>query len=224
MPVSRRCVSLACCTLLLTAALGASANSIGPQGTPTPRPAAAATTGPAWKDLSLVQKEVLKPLEPEWNGMPGARKRKWLTMAHRYAELSPEQQARMQERMGAWATLTPEQRRIARENYARARKLQPDQKSAEWQQYQQLSEEEKKHFAEQTRARKGVASLPPPAFQDRAKLVPPPKSVLKKELQPVPAPSSPPAVRAPVPAPTQPAQQSSMPPTAQPQPAPSAAN
>jgi hypothetical protein len=90
----------------------------------------------------------------------------------------------MQERMGAWANLTPEQRRIARENYARARKLQPDQRNAEWQQYQQLSEEEKKRLADQANTRKGVASIPSPAAQDRGKLIPPPKSVLKKELQP----------------------------------------
>lgn len=176
-------VRLVCGAILLLSGLGAAANSIGPQQGTAPRQAAVAT-GPQWKDLSQAQQDVLKPLEPEWNRMPGARKRKWLAMAHRYSELTPEQQARMQERMGAWVTLTPEQRRIARENYARARKLKPDQRSAEWQQYQQLSEEEKKKFAEQERMKKGVASLPPPAAQDRIKLLPPPKSALKHELQP----------------------------------------
>jgi hypothetical protein len=203
MPLPPFRIRTVCCALLLTATLGAAANSIGPQQAPSPRQTIAAT-GPQWKDLSAAQQEVLKPLAPEWDRMPGARKRKWLTMSDRFARLSPEQQARMQERMGAWATLTPEQRRIARENYARVRKLQPDQRSAEWQQYQQLSEEEKKKFAEQARAKKGVATLPTPAAQDRRKLVPPPKSVLKKELQPLPAQSALPPQGAPAATPPSP--------------------
>jgi hypothetical protein len=173
---------LACCAILLLATLGAAANSIGPQTAPVVRQAAS-TSGPQWKELPQTHQEVLKPLEPEWDRMPGSRKKKWLTMADKYSAMTPEQQARMQERMGAWATLTPDQRRIARENYARARKLQPDQRSAEWQQYQQLSEEERQKLAEQAKTKQRLTSLPPPHAQDKGKLTPPPKSALKKELQ-----------------------------------------
>jgi hypothetical protein len=95
----------------------------------------------------------------------------------------------MQERMRDWVTLTPDQRRVARESYARAEKLGPDQKSAKWQEYQQLSEEQKNRLAEEALAKKRVTNLPTPT-QDKGKIVPPSKAALKlpQHAQPVSTP------------------------------------
>jgi len=112
-------------------------------------------------------------------------------MIKRYPSLTPDQQARMQERMRDWVTLTPEQRRVARESYARAKKLEPDQKSAKWQEYQQLSDEQKNRLAEEAQAKKRVANLPTPT-QDKGKIIPPSKSALRvdRHVQPTLAPDA----------------------------------
>lgn len=94
----------------------------------------------------------------------------------------------MHERMRDWAKLTPEQRRVARESYSRAKRLEPDQKTAQWEEYQQLSDEQKKKLAEEAVARKRVTNLPP-AVPDKNKLVPPSKSVLRQQPAPVLAPA-----------------------------------
>ena len=86
----------------------------------------------------------------------------------------------MQERMRDWAKLTPEQRRVARESYSRTKMLEPDRKTAQWQEYQQLSDEQKKKLADEAVVRKRVTNLPP-ATPDKTKLVPPSKSVLRQQ-------------------------------------------
>jgi hypothetical protein len=101
-------------------------------------------TKPLWTELSPAQQQALMPLAAEWDRLDPFRKKKWLEIGSKFAAMKPDEQARVQERMREWAKLTPEQRRVARESFARAKKLNPDQKSAQWQQYQQLSEEQKK--------------------------------------------------------------------------------
>jgi hypothetical protein len=178
------------CACLLLIAVAASANSVGPQHPePSARPSAAVGGGTQWKDLSPAQQEILKPLAADWNSMSASQKKKWLALGARYSTMTSDQQSRMQERMQDWAALTPEDRRAARESYSRAKKLEPEQRTAEWQQYQQLSEEEKQKLAERAQARKRVTTLPP-AAQDKNRITPPPKSVLKQELQPVTPPVS----------------------------------
>ncbi|HYC42857.1 MAG TPA: DUF3106 domain-containing protein [Noviherbaspirillum sp.] len=148
-----------------------------------------ATSKPLWKELSAPQQQALAPLESEWDILEPVRKNKWLAIANRFGSMKPEEQQRMQERMRDWVKLTPEQRRLARENYVRAKKLNPDEKSAQWEQYQQLPEEEKKKLATDTAAKKKVATLPPPSKQDnQAKPLPPikatPKPVLEQSVTP----------------------------------------
>jgi len=76
--------------------------------------------------------------------MEDARKEKWLAIGNRYARMTPAEQLRVQDRMREWVKLTPVQRRAVRENYTRANKLNADQKSAQWKEYQQLSDEQKR--------------------------------------------------------------------------------
>lgn len=119
-------------------------------------------SGPTWTALSTSEQQALAPLASEWDKLKPDSKKKWLTISKRYAAMKPTEQTRLQERMRDWVKLTPDQRRIVRENYARANKLDTEQRARRWQQYQQLSDEQKKEFA--TRAKphhKHVTTLPP---------------------------------------------------------------
>lgn len=112
-----------------------------------------------WNELTLAQQHALAPLVGEWNKMEFPRKEKWLVIGNKFTAMQPAEQERMQERMREWVKLTPAQRRSARESYARAKKLNADKKSAQWKQYQQLSEEQKKKLA-QNKLPKHIATLP----------------------------------------------------------------
>ncbi|MBC7415912.1 MAG: DUF3106 domain-containing protein [Herminiimonas sp.] len=138
------------------------------------------SAGPLWKDLLPIQQQALSPLATEWDKLDATHKSKWLTMSKKFVSMKPEDQARIQERMRAWVALTPDQRRVARESYARTKKLNTDQKSAQWEQYQQLPEEQKKKLAAEA-AKNKVAT--PPSSQSKVKVVPTLKSATKPVLQ-----------------------------------------
>ena len=126
-----------------------------------PAPAAAVSEKPMWKELSLAQQVALDPLKGEWDRMEAIRKQKWLEIANRYSSMKADEQQRVQERMRAWLKLTPEERRLARENYTLSKKIGKDQKSAQWEQYQQLPEEEKRKLAADAASKKHITNLPP---------------------------------------------------------------
>jgi hypothetical protein len=130
---------------------------------------------PLWKDLTPIQQQALEPLTGEWDKMEGLRKKKWLEVAARYSSMKPEEQQRLHERMREFIKLTPEQRRQVRQTYARTQKLDPGEKSAQWEQYQQLPEEQKQKLAAAANAKKQVANLPSPS-QGKVKTVPPIKA------------------------------------------------
>lgn len=101
---------------------------------------------PSWSELSAEQKRVLAPLSGEWDKMDGFRRKKWLGIAQRYQSLSPDEQARMQRRMTAWAKLTPDERKRARDRYKSLQKAPPEKKEAvkqKWEEYKVLPESEK---------------------------------------------------------------------------------
>ena len=101
---------------------------------------AAATKAPNWAELTPAQKEILAPLEPEWNGMEVQRRKNWLKRAERYPNMTPEQQQRMGSRMREWAKLTPEQRKQAREKFKNMQRLPPEKRQEikrKWDQYQE---------------------------------------------------------------------------------------
>jgi hypothetical protein len=123
-----------------------------------------------WKDLSPAQQQALEPLAAEWDDIEPIRKQKWLGIARRYEHMKADEQARVHERMREWIRLSPEERRQVRQNYARAQKLNPSQKAVSWEEYQTLSDEQKKELAARVPARKQVVNLPTPA---QAKLATP---------------------------------------------------
>jgi hypothetical protein len=151
----------------------------------------APSSKPAWADLTPAQQTALAPLAPEWDELETARKNKWLAIGNQFATMSSAEQQRVQKRMSEWVQLTPQQRRIARDSYSRAKKLPPNQKSARWQQYQELPDEQKEKLAN-SRIEKRVATLPP--VHSKNKTGPPIKSTHRPELEqaltPKPAPPS----------------------------------
>jgi hypothetical protein len=170
---------------------------------PAPAPAKAPPTAkapatkphdkPLWANLSHPQQVALEPLAAEWNRMEGIRKQKWLEIANRFSSMTPDEQARVHERMRDWIKMTPEERRVVRENYTRTKKIDPDQKSQKWEQYQQLPEEQKKELAAQAasaRAKKQIANLPTQA-QSKVKTVAP----IKRSPAPAPAACAPGTVK-----------------------------
>ena len=102
----------------------------------------------------------------------GLGKKKWLEIANHFSSLKPDEQQRVHERMRDWVKLTPEQRRVARENYARTKKIEPARKSAQWEQYQQLPEDQKIKLAADAANKKQLA-VPPSAAQKGLKPLPP---------------------------------------------------
>jgi hypothetical protein len=135
---------------------------------------------PLWSELTPSQQQILAPLSPDWDQLDSLRKKKWLAFAKKYPTMKPEEQQRVQERMREWAKLTPEQRRSARESYVHAKKIDPDKKSEKWQQYQNLSEEEKKKLAAEAESKKRVTNLPKATdSKNKAQTRPSPKTMVE---------------------------------------------
>lgn len=165
---------------------------------------------PFWAELTPAQQLALAPLQSEWSKIDSFRKKKWLQISSRFNNMKPDEQQRLQENMRAWAKLSPEERRHAREVYSRTKTLDAEQKSAQWQQYQQLPDTEKKQLATDIPAKKNVANLPKTGSVPAIK----PPNVLG-----VPVAKSPPAVVVPGAAPASPAALAIQPATPAPVPA-----
>ncbi len=127
---------------------------------------------PLWAALTHQQRLALAPLAPVWDKMDEIRKKKWLEIANKYAAMKPDEQSRVQERMQIWMKLTPEQRMQARENFARTTQIKPERKSAQWQEYQQLSDDQKKHLANVANKQKSITNLPPESQRSVKPLAP----------------------------------------------------
>ena len=165
---------------------------------------------PLWRDLSSSQQVALAPLEPQWDRMEGLRKRKWLEMSSRFASMPPSEQQRVHERMRQWMRLTPEQRERARENFSKTNRLAGD-KSADWENYKQLSPDQKRDLARAAAARKPApVALPPEAPAIITPMPCPPNTTRRgaecivigaPDVAPAATASTPPAVGAPATAP-----------------------
>ena len=179
----------------------------GNQAAPASSTTAKPEEKPFWADLTDAQKNALAPLATEWSKIDLFRKKKWIEVASRYAALKPAEQQRLQVRMREWAKLSPEQRRVAREMYTRTKTLAPNEKSAQWLEYQQLPDAEKRRLATAAAGKKRVANLPPPVLVHGS-----PNSVSPASVLPVAKPATskaplalpPPLPTAPPPLPTAP--------------------
>jgi hypothetical protein len=162
MTIRSRALHLVAAVIVATVGAAASAQSTLPAPAPvTPPVVAKPTAKSSWKELTLPQQVALDPLKGEWDNMEPVRRQKWLEIANRYASMKADEQQRVQERMRAWLKLTPEERRVARENYTLSKKIGKDQKTAQWERYQQLPEEEKRKLAADAASKKQITNLPP---------------------------------------------------------------
>lgn len=118
---------------------------------------------PAWGELTTEQRQILAPLEADWNNLGPERKRKWIGIAKRYPTMKPDEQVRVQRRMQAWAKLTPKERQAARERYRKMEKLPPDKKQGlkqQWEEYNRLPEHERHKLGSTPRKPAGAARPP----------------------------------------------------------------
>lgn len=128
-------------------------------GTPPGNAHAQNPSDPAWRNLTEEQHEALAPLAGEWDSYDRTRKRKWLKIAERYRNLSPEGKKRLQERMPELAHLSPEERIRTRQNFQHAYTLSPEEREAKTQGFQELPDDKKKALAAKATERQ-VAPTP----------------------------------------------------------------
>lgn len=167
--------------------------------------------GPGWGLMTRSQKLALYPLAERWDYMTESQKRRWMALAETFSGMPEQEQDRLHERMTAWAGLSAQQRSQARLNFAATRSLSPVDIQAEWEAYQDLSDEKKKKLAASAPKPHGAATALKPIASKRLAHVPaptearaiepnPPKVVLPlasavrvpSTPEPVPLPAAPP--------------------------------
>lgn len=97
----------------------------------------------AWLALTKRQKQALAPLSEKWGELTPQQKQKWLTLARGFFQLTDPEQMVLHGRMREWAALSPRQRALARFNFNSTMSMSIEDKRAQWEAYQQLSDDEK---------------------------------------------------------------------------------
>lgn len=190
--------------LLVCGALLASAAAQTPSAAPAGAPATALAAAPKpsgsgqWKQLSPQSKAALAPLAERWGELSDTQRSKWLTIAANFGQLSEAEQQVMHSRMREWVALSPAQRNQARLNFNTLQGVSKDQKKSRWDEYQALSDEEKRKLSAGTLQgpAKTTASSARPMTTDRlvqptvrtvpAAALPPRAPIDPKTLLPVP--------------------------------------
>lgn len=164
-----------------------------------------------WKQLKPHEKAALAPLAAPWGELTETQRSKWLAIAQQFDKLSASEQQVMQARMKEWVALSPVQRNQARLNFNTVQNLSKDEKKSRWDEYQALSEEEKRKLTAGVLApaktaapsRRPVASdrLVQPTVRSMPSAALPPRTPIdRKTLLPLPAVPTAPAASADVPA------------------------
>jgi hypothetical protein len=157
---------------LVICTLGIHASAVLAQATPSATPGKAPAIPEkkpdgTWEGLKPTQKEILAPLESDWDYMLPDSRKKWIQVANIYPKMSPQDQQRLQSRMTSWSNLSQKERRIARENYLSSLKFPAEKKAEAWTAYQKLSDEQKKKLAE-SQAKKKPNAINAPTLQQHA--------------------------------------------------------
>ena len=129
-------------------------------GSPSSASKTAPATKPYWSELSAEQQQALRPLASHWHALNPGHKRKWLALSRNYANMSADDQTTLHSRMIEWAALSNQQRAQARLNFAEVKRVPADERKAKWEQYQALSEEEKRRLAERAPAKPRGGAIP----------------------------------------------------------------
>ena len=116
------------------------------------RAASAATlpddSKPRWTDLTPAERQSLEPLREVWGTLTQGHRRKWQVLAKNNPHMSESDRERLHSRMVDWAALSPKEREQARVNFAETKKLPADARTATWEAYQALSDQEKQALLE----------------------------------------------------------------------------
>ncbi len=144
-PGARRAALIAAATgalvaLVLAASFARAAEDFAPEPA---RRSLLPLAQPLWSDLKAKQREILAPLEPQWNALPSTSKRAWVKLADRVPRMRGADREKALERVREWASLTPEQRKLARNNFRLAHNLNPEEVHANWEQYSQMTPEQR---------------------------------------------------------------------------------
>jgi len=165
---------------------------------PASSPKAVSTTKPLWSELTAEQQQALKPLGTHWNTLNIGQKRKWLALSRNFGSMSADDQSTLHSRMIEWAALSNQQRAQARLNFAEVKRIPADERKVKWEQYQALSDEEKRKLAERAPPKPRGAAIPVRPVSSQ-KLVPVPaitpggQHTPRILLAPPPAPAAAPA-------------------------------
>jgi hypothetical protein len=139
---------------------------------------------PLWSDLTVAQQVSLKPLAANWGSLGEAQKRKWMAIATNYPKLSTDEQIKLHSRMTDWAALSQHQRAQARMNFAETKLATPSQKTATWQAYQALSQDEKKKLVSLGDTKgPGVAAVARPVSPQKLASIPVSRPAPKQGLK-----------------------------------------
>lgn len=144
----RLAVAAIAATVLFTPAAAQTA----PATTARKSPVAPRPSQPTWSELTPAQKEALAPLSADWDGFEHDRKLKWLEVAKKYPQLSPDGKARLHQRMGEFGKLSAEQRRNVRENFRKAYELPIDRRQALIEEYKGLPPERKRELSDKAKS------------------------------------------------------------------------
>jgi hypothetical protein len=98
----------------------------------------------SWHQLGAKERQALAPLAARWGEISEGQRSKWRTIAKNFDQLSDADRQLMQTRMKEWAALSPVQRNQARLNFNTVQSVSKDQKKNRWDEYQALSDEEKR--------------------------------------------------------------------------------
>ena len=153
-----------------------------------------------WSRLSASQQAALAPLAEQWGLISETQRSKWLTIARHFDQLSPAEQHVMQARMKEWVKLSPVQRNQARLNFNTLQGVSKDEKKTRWDEYQALSEADKRKLSAGVLSpARTAAPSPKPTASDRlvqptlrsmpAAALPPRAPIDKNTLLPVPTPT-----------------------------------
>ncbi len=100
-----------------------------------------------WKKLRPHEKQALAPLASQWGTLTETQRGKWLAIAQQFAHLTAQEQQIMQDRMKSWVALSPTQRSRARLNFNLVQDIPKEEKKSRWDEYQSLSESEKRKLS-----------------------------------------------------------------------------
>jgi Spy/CpxP family protein refolding chaperone len=127
--------------LILTTLFGACAMAPAfAQDAPPPRSQDSATSRP-WRSLDADQRDVLAPLQKDWDTFSPRRQQRMLDKASRWVTLPEPRREEIRQRIDRWQKMTPAERDEARRNMQRFHDLTPEQRDelhAAFDRYRQL--------------------------------------------------------------------------------------